>query len=177
MGRRSAVGTMSRAEGGGGWGCTDLYHRRRTSGPAWALAARRARRICAFEYGPQKTKKTKTHSRDDDIDRLHCTTLHYGSTHTQYTHVTLSGEIACPVTRLDLIHVPPPPVPVPAHCLVQCPDMVRGLVFFLFLFVGALANSQQVWQTLHVYFFTLVSWSVKIKYIFCIPIPISIPRR
>ena len=95
MGRRSAVGTMSRAEGGR-MGRTDLYHRRRTSGPAWALAARRARRICAFEYGPQKTKKTKNKKLTvETTTSTACTThytttlLHYGSTHTQYTRYVI----------------------------------------------------------------------------------------
>ena len=161
-------------------GRTDLYHRRRTSGPAWALAARRARRICAFEYGPQKTKKTKNKKLTvETTTSTACTThytttlLHYGSTHTQYTrYVILRDRLPRDSPRSD-------PCSSSSSCSCSLPRPVprHGPWSGLFFFVGALANSQQVWQTLHVYFFTLVSWSVKIKYIFYIPIPISIPRR
>lgn len=172
MGRRSAVGTMSRAEGGG-WDArtftTDAAH----PGLLGLLPHDELVGSVHLSMGLINEKR-KTHSRDDDIDRLHyttLTTLHYGSTHTQYTrYVILRDRLPRDSPRSD-------PCSSSCSCSLPRPVPRHGPWSGLFFFVGALANSQQVWQTLHVYFFTLVSWSVVIKYIFYIPIPIPIPRR
>lgn len=93
MGRRSAVGTMSRAEGGGGWDArtftTDAAH----PGLLGLLPHDELVGSVHLSMGLKKQKKQKTKNsqsrRRHRPPALHTTLLHYGSTHTQYTRYVI----------------------------------------------------------------------------------------